>query len=464
MKVIIVGRDASCDIEVNDAKVSRQHLQIVMNDAGQISAIDLNSTNGTWVNGSRIQGEFKITQSDTIKVGDTVLPWQMIMQKLMGGGAAMPKASQPMSSPSPAPQKDPNKKSNKTVVWIIVLVAVLLLGGGAAYYFMMESEKSEQKRLETQEKYIDKYQEIADEKAEADELKAQAEKEKNAEAKAKNRAVKEAQAANEAKNIAEAEAQQAKEAQERAEKAANEAKAKADAEAEAKAKAEQEKAEADRLREEAERAKQKADSIAKAQSEAQAQAQNDMIIMMDETLDSKIDALSKKDQKAVADLLGIKDATDKNAKELIRAAFNDAKNKNDFDRMKQIYDSVKNGDQKARDAEKDKLVGDLYECYKAAINGLTKDQMKVVADSLGIEGAKPTNAKSKIDAEIKHAKDDKNIERMQQIITVIEQVKQQVVPEQPAAPEQPATPEQPAAPEGGDEGTANPDNMGGNAI
>ena len=428
MKVIIVGRDASCDIEVNDVKVSRQHLQIVMNDAGQISAIDLNSTNGTWVNGNRIQGECKIGPNDNIKVGDTALPWQLIMQKL-NGGAAMPQSPRPSSAPAgQAPKKGSNKKSNKTLVWIIILVAVILIGGGVAYYFMMESEKAEQKRIETQKNYINEYQEIVDEKAEAEAQAAKANEAKDNEMNDKIRAQKEAEAAKEAKAQADKEAEEAREAQVNAEQDAENARqAKNEAE-KAKSEAIEAQAEADRLREEAEIAKQEAESIAKAQAQAQAQAQAETIAIMDETLDIKMDALNKKDLKAVAEALGLQEVTEKNAKEKIREAFNAANQAGDFDRMKQIYDSVKNGDQKSRDAEKDKLVGDLYESYKAAINGLTKDQMKVVADSLGLEGAKPTNAKSKIDTEIKHAKDDKNIERMQEIITIIEQVKQQIVP------------------------------------
>lgn len=460
MKVIIVGRDASCDIEVNDVKVSRQHLQIVMNDAGQISAIDLNSTNGTWVNGNRIQGECKIGPNDNIKVGDTALPWQLIMQKL-NGGAAMPQSPRPSSAPAgQAPKKEPGKKSNKTLVWIIILVVVLLIGGGTTFYFMQESEKAEQKRIETQKNYINEYQEIADEKADAEAQKAQAVKAKDDEAKARKNAEKEAREANEAKDQAEADAQEARDAQEKAEREAREAERRARREAEAKAQADRDRAEAERLREEAEKAKQEAESIAEAQAQAQAQAQAETIAIMDETLDVKMNALNKKDLKAVAEALGLQEVTEKNAKEKIREAFNQAKDQKDFDRMKQIYDSVKNGDQKSREAEKDKLVGDLYESYKAAIGALSMDQMKAVADSLGLEGAKPTNAKSMIDTEIKHAKDDKNVEKMQQIIAIIEQVKQQPATEQQTAPEGENT-----EPEQEDEGNQNVNtgNMGGNA-
>ena len=248
-------------------------------------------------------------------------------------------------------------------------------------------------------------------------------------------AEKKAQDAEKAAEEARIKAEQAEqEAKEQAKIAKNTKKNKAEAESKAKnaeEKAKQAKAEADAALAEAEKAKKEAEEQAAAVSAYRAE----LITMMDDVLDVKIDALSKKDQKAVAEALGLQEVTEKNAKEKLREAFNQAKDQKDFDRMKQIYDSVKNGDQKSREVEKDKLLGDLYESYKNAIGGISKDQMKIVADSLGLEGAKPTNAKSMIDTEIKHAKDEKNVEKMQQIIAVIEQVRQQPEPEQQTAPE-----------------------------
>ena len=454
MKVIIVGRDASCDIEVNDVKVSRQHLQIVMNDAGQISAIDLNSTNGTWVNGNRIQGECKIGPNDNIKVGDTALPWQLIMQKL-NGGAAMPQSPRPSSAPAgQAPKKGSNKKSNKTLVWIIILVAVILIGGGVAYYFMMESEKAEQKRIETQKNYINEYQEIVDEKAEAEAQAAKANEAKDNEMNDKIRAQKEAEAAKEAKAQADKEAEEAREAQVNAEQDAENARqAKNEAE-KAKSEAIEAQAEADRLREEAEIAKQEAESIAKAQAQAQAQAQAETIAIMDETLDIKMDALNKKDLKAVAEALGLQEVSEKNAKEKIREAFNAANQAGDFDRMKQIYDSVKNGDQKSREAELTEQRNNLNNQYKEMIKQLDDYQWTIVRDSLNVVGDNTKAIKAQVTSKFNNAKDAKDNEEMSRIVSIIEYAKQQTAPEG-----------ENTEPEQEDEGNQNVNtgNMGGNA-
>ncbi|MEM7778501.1 MAG: FHA domain-containing protein [Pseudomonadota bacterium] len=48
-----VGRDETCDIVLNDDKVSRKHAQIQVTKTG-VDVEDLSSSNGTWLSGSRI--------------------------------------------------------------------------------------------------------------------------------------------------------------------------------------------------------------------------------------------------------------------------------------------------------------------------------------------------------------------------------------------------------------------------
>jgi pSer/pThr/pTyr-binding forkhead associated (FHA) protein len=65
MKVITIGRnEAHNDIVVHDNKVSRNHLQMIMDDSGNFSVMDLNSTNGTYVNDRRIVGEVPLKVTD----------------------------------------------------------------------------------------------------------------------------------------------------------------------------------------------------------------------------------------------------------------------------------------------------------------------------------------------------------------------------------------------------------------
>ena len=88
MKVITIGRSKEHnDIVVNDVKVSRNHLQMIMDDHGNYSVLDLNSTNGTFVNGIRITGEVPLQITDELRIGDTVLPWQHYFSSQPNKGA-----------------------------------------------------------------------------------------------------------------------------------------------------------------------------------------------------------------------------------------------------------------------------------------------------------------------------------------------------------------------------------------
>jgi hypothetical protein len=76
MKVITIGRSSENDVSLADMNVSRHHAQIVQADNGTYTITDLNSTNGTYVNGQRIYGSVALRENDFVKVGDSILPWK----------------------------------------------------------------------------------------------------------------------------------------------------------------------------------------------------------------------------------------------------------------------------------------------------------------------------------------------------------------------------------------------------
>lgn len=78
MQVVTVGRDLPDNtILLNDDKqVSRHHAQLT-NDNGQYYITDLNSLNGTYVNGKRVQGTLRLQMRDVVRVGNTTIPWLM---------------------------------------------------------------------------------------------------------------------------------------------------------------------------------------------------------------------------------------------------------------------------------------------------------------------------------------------------------------------------------------------------
>ena len=64
----IVGRDADCDVVINDASVSRRHAKIVV--AGRKAVVrDLESKNGTRVGGNRIDRETMLESGEVVTFG-----------------------------------------------------------------------------------------------------------------------------------------------------------------------------------------------------------------------------------------------------------------------------------------------------------------------------------------------------------------------------------------------------------
>jgi pSer/pThr/pTyr-binding forkhead associated (FHA) protein len=65
-----IGREG-CDISVTDSDVSRKHAEVEI-VAGELSIQDLGSTNGTYVNGERIDQPRRLSSGDEIRMGSTV--------------------------------------------------------------------------------------------------------------------------------------------------------------------------------------------------------------------------------------------------------------------------------------------------------------------------------------------------------------------------------------------------------
>jgi FHA domain len=66
---LVIGRD-NADLTIDDAEVSRRHAAVRL-EGGQLEVEDLGSANGTFVNGSRIEGPVKVGGGAKIRVGRT---------------------------------------------------------------------------------------------------------------------------------------------------------------------------------------------------------------------------------------------------------------------------------------------------------------------------------------------------------------------------------------------------------
>ena len=116
-----IGREG-CDIVFSDPDVSRRHAAIQM-VSGEISIEDLGSTNGTYVNGDRIDERRRLGDGDRVQIGSIVLMLRApaaatrlvdtpsgatrLSQATTLRPAAEPPATEPPTAEPPAPEAAP---------------------------------------------------------------------------------------------------------------------------------------------------------------------------------------------------------------------------------------------------------------------------------------------------------------------------------------------------------------------
>jgi hypothetical protein len=72
---LVIGRGADADLRINDPGVSRRHTELRVQTGASgptVTVLDLGSTNGTLVNGSRTE-RATLEDGDTVKVGTTTM-------------------------------------------------------------------------------------------------------------------------------------------------------------------------------------------------------------------------------------------------------------------------------------------------------------------------------------------------------------------------------------------------------
>ncbi|WP_422934833.1 FhaA domain-containing protein [Sinomonas sp. P47F7] len=80
---IVLGRSSEADIVVDDTGVSRRHIEIRQSQ-GRFYAVDLGSTNGSYVNGERVNGTAELLDGSVISMGRTRITFRMLPAPLGG--------------------------------------------------------------------------------------------------------------------------------------------------------------------------------------------------------------------------------------------------------------------------------------------------------------------------------------------------------------------------------------------
>ena len=172
---ISIGRDAVNTIAINDSEVSRRHARMELRGSAYVIQ-DLGSTNGTFINGTRISGMQVLNQGDTVSFGEgIVLVYEPVVDRdatILSSKAApvtvqkpapapIP-TSRPVSTPTPRPVQMPTPRpapvpspvysgqvpagplpipaeaapeKKKFPVWVIIVIVLLVIICGCGAFF-----------------------------------------------------------------------------------------------------------------------------------------------------------------------------------------------------------------------------------------------------------------------------------------------------------------------------------------
>ena len=119
----VIGRQSDCDIAIPSEEISRRHAQVKPTPVG-LMVEDLGSSNGTYINGQRVQ-------QGLLKPGEE-LRLDNIRFLLVAPGAQVPATSTLAKGNEPAA-----KKGGSGAGWIAVALVALAAAGVAAWYLFL---------------------------------------------------------------------------------------------------------------------------------------------------------------------------------------------------------------------------------------------------------------------------------------------------------------------------------------
>ena len=169
---IVIGRDASNIISINDAEISRKHAKLTLQNSTYLLQ-DLGSTNGTFINGQRITTPQELKPGDSVTLGENIVlmyetsfdPNATVVSSAQALKTVAPIRKQtptpapaptpipvltPVSPPSTAPvgvvsgqpQVEPTPQALKPAkrkfpVWLIILIIILIVICACVGFFLI---------------------------------------------------------------------------------------------------------------------------------------------------------------------------------------------------------------------------------------------------------------------------------------------------------------------------------------
>jgi len=151
---LIIGRDSSNSVTINDAEISRKHSRLSF-QGGKYVLEDLGSTNGTFVNGQRLVGPVVLKPGDVVSLGEQIVLMYDAIITDPGATIASPRQSVrvapplqsdtppvpvPPYSPAPVSSIAPAKKTNLLPIFVGVGILLFICLCGVVLFIVDADE------------------------------------------------------------------------------------------------------------------------------------------------------------------------------------------------------------------------------------------------------------------------------------------------------------------------------------
>ena len=145
MRIIKIGKSANNDIVIEgDNTVSRVHIQMFIDDEANAFVTDLNSMNGTFVNGVKINDSVKLNTYDILRVGNSLISWREYLSDDVDAQDAYKtivdddKQDLLQSLDDIVDDQLPKRRKKKSYIWYIAAACILF--GGMYMYFNSDKQ------------------------------------------------------------------------------------------------------------------------------------------------------------------------------------------------------------------------------------------------------------------------------------------------------------------------------------
>lgn len=121
----VLGRSSKADIFVGGNNVSGKHARLHVSEHGTVVVEDLESTNGTWVNGDRLLKPAQLSDGDVVRLGDVDLRFRSISPGSVGNLKTSPDRRS-FESGGSAPKAENQPRQRRRVVIIAGACEIVL--------------------------------------------------------------------------------------------------------------------------------------------------------------------------------------------------------------------------------------------------------------------------------------------------------------------------------------------------